>query len=383
MSKWQFLILINALAVVSACNRIPLTPPNSGQPQFGFNGTTWEGAFAHDEASGAWTFATDTVAPYIQYATTYSDYSSDEAWQLVYHRAVVANSVLWNPGVLEHRVQGTAGGSGQLSTSGVWSEWGDWTVNGEPVELDEGGALFWEADANGVVELAGELEWEYDGDDMEQRFEVVLEGLGGCDAAVLPGLLGVEVSDSDWQGVTWHFYPPSSDPGMTWHWVINGDEIEITEGPGALHVEMEGEDEADELEVRLVAVAEDNHPYGVFDVLYRASWEDNWDDEMEEWFYADLAPLTLNATEPSDWMELRYRSAAGDWYSSELLCDEADQPNWKFEVLEVLEPAQSSLYPIEERIEFSCALPLRLDGQWENPLNTVEVSGMWPVLPLE
>ena len=383
MSKWQFLMLINALAMLSACNRIPLTPPHSGQPQFGFNGSTWEGAFSHDEASGAWTFATDTVASYIQYATTYSDHSSGEAWQLVYRRVEGVSSVLWSPGVLEHRTQGSAFGSGQLSTSGVWSEWGDWMVNGASAELDEDGALSWVADANGVVELAGELEWEYDGDDMEQQFEVVLEGVSGCDAAVLPGLFGVEVSESDWQGVTWYFYPPSSDPGMLWHWVINGDEIEITEGPGALQVEIEGNNEANELEVRLVAEAADNHPYGVFDVRYQANWDDDWDDDMEEWFYADPAPLALNAAEPSDWMELRYRSAAGDWYSSVLLCHEVDQPNWKFEVLEVLEPAQSSLYPTEERIEFSCALPLRLDGQWENPLNTFQISGTWPVVPLD
>ena len=383
MNGQRLLIWALALVALPACNRIPLTPPDAGEPLFVFEGTTWEGAFLNDEASGAWSFATDTIAPYIQHAATYTDHAHGGAWQLVYHRAQPADSNPWSPGQVEHRAPSNASGNGQLLAEGSWLEWSEWSVNGEPMELDDEGGLLWMADANGVVELACELEWEIEGDAMEQEFEVVLEGLDGCDAQVLPGLFGVEIAESNGQGVEWHFSPPAVEPGMVWYWEINGEEFQTTEGPEGLDVDVVDVNEELEIEVRLFAVPEDNHPYGVFNVVYRASWEVNWEDGIEEWFYADPAPLTSNAAEPSDWMELRYRSAAGDWYSSELLCDEADLPNWKFEVLEVMEPAQSSLYPTEERIGFSCTLPLRPEGQWEDPLNTVEVSGTWPVMPLD
>lgn len=73
----------------------------------------------------------------------------------------------------------------------------------------------------------------------------------------------------------------------------------------------------------------------------------------------------------------------GNWLSSTLLCDEEELSQWKFEVFGVLPPAHNSAYSDEERIEFSCQLPLRNENQWQGSMQTIQLSGTWPIMALD
>lgn len=366
--------------LLSACNRIPLTPPHAGTPHFAFE-IDWQGStYNGDEASGAWLFSTDTTGGSVAHSTLFTDQSSGDQWELVFHQPLAAEAMDWQAGLLAHRPTESAASAGLLTADVPWVYAAEWSVNGVYVEPSADGVIEWEADAEGHVEIECDWELEIGDEELDQRIGVDLYGLNTCESAILPGPFTVEAGSG--ADNTWAFYPPVEDAGVVWRWIVNGDDEEITEGGSPLLVEF-NEDWASDFEIKLVAEEEDAHPYGQFEVRYRLDWsgyeeDDQWWDEV--WSGGGIG-ISAGSSEPTPWMELRYLPAGGSWHASELLCSEADQADWKFEINEVLAPEQTSLYPTEERIAFACALPLRLEGQWGEPAATAQLSGVWPVAP--
>lgn len=366
--------------LLSACNRIPLTPPATGLPHFAFE-IDWQGStYNGDEARGSWLFSTDTMGGSVAHSTLFTDLSTGDQWELVFHQPMTSEATDWQAGLLAHRPTGSAANSGSVSADVPWLIAAEWSVNGVYVEPGADGVIEWEANAEGHVEIECDWELEIGDGDLDQRIDMDLYGLNTCESAILPGPFMVEAGSG--ADDTWSFYPPVEDAGVVWRWIVNGDDEEITEGGSPLLVEF-NEDWTSDFEVRMVAEEEDAHPYGVFEVRYRLDW--SGDDEDDEWWDEVWSGggigISAESSEATPWMELRYLPVGGAWHASELLCSEADQADWKFEIHEVLDPEQASLYPTEERISFACALPLRLEGQWGEPVATAQLSGVWPVAP--
>lgn len=373
---------LTAGLLLGACNRIPLTPPVAGTPQFTFE-INWQGSsYNGDEGTGAWVFSTDTASDGLNHSTLYTDLTTGDQWELVYHEPLAATTTGWQVGVLDHRPSASTASTGMLTADVPWVNLAEWSVNGVYVEPSADGVIEWEADSVGHVEIECDWELEIGDEELDQRIDIDLYGLNTCESSVLPGPFAVQTgSDAD---NTWAFYPPVDDAGVVWRWIVDGDDEEVTEGGNPLFVEF-NEDWADDFEIRLVAEEEDAHPYGTFEVRYRLEW--SGDDEDDEW-WGDVwsgggIGIVSGGGDSTPWMELRYQPAGAAWQTSELLCSEADQANWKFEINEVLVPEQGSLYPTEERISFACTLPLRLEGQWEEPVATAQLSGVWPVAALD
>lgn len=384
MRNLTSLNLVLVALFFAGCNRIPLTPPTSGQPQFGFE-ILWGDVTARgDEATGAWNFAVDSVDAYVDHSVTYTDAVSGDVWELIYHRIPASPATQWSTGELAHRPLSNTVGTGSIDAPLTWQEWAVWTVNGLSVEPDFTGHLPWSADEDGNVTITCELEAYEGGDELEQEIEIEFQGLNTCDAEVLPRLFMVNPGNNPSEDM-WHFYPPTNQPNVTWKWIVNGDEVIITNGGEPMHLEPENDDWNNDMVVRLVAEEEDNHPYGIFEVVYRVSWEGGWDDDdWDEWIIAGAeVDIAMTHGLPTDWMELRHLPAGGVWYASELLCHEAAQPEWKFEITSVFDPESDGLYPVAEQIEFDLALPLRQEGQWSAVVSTAHLSGVWPVAAFE
>lgn len=374
-----FSILVLA-ALLSGCNRIPLTPPNAGTPNFAFQ-IEWQGStYTGDEGHGAWFFASDTALDEVLHSTLYVDEITGEQWELLIHQPFGEMAPPVQMGPVAHRPVVGAMNTGQVTFDEQLLYVAEWSVNGVDVDLSESGFIEWAAAADGVVEI--ECDWEVDLEDqeLEQRLNITLSGLNSCENAVLPGPFTIDAGFLSEEDANWAFYPPTDEPGVTWTWMVNGEYETLTEGGNPFLVEFDEDWESD-FEVKLVAEEEDGHPYGVFEVRYRLDWsgEAEYGDWWNEvWSYQGMGILA-SSTESTPWMELRHLPAGGSWHASELLCSEADQTNWKFEINEVLAPEQASLYPSEERISFACELPLRLEDQWGEPVSTVQLSGVWPV----
>lgn len=376
---------VNALSVLvlaallAGCNRIPLTPPDAGTPNFAFD-VQWLGtAFSGDEGRGAWIFTSDTSLNQVRHSNLYIDEITGDQWELVIHQSLGADVLQWQSGSVAYRPLDGVVNSGQVAFAESSLYAAEWSVNEVEVVPDESGMIEWTADANGSVEIECDWEVDIDGEELDQRLSLELSGLNTCGGAVLPGPFTVEPGTYE-EEETWAFHPPTSEPGVPWRWIVNGEYEEFTEGGNPLLVAFDDDWESD-FEVKLVAEEEDGHPYGVFEVRYRLDWSGEEDEDWwsEVWSYEGIAILA-NLSESAPWMELRHLPAGGTWHASELLCSEADQADWNFEISEVLAPEQGSLYPTAERIAFTCALPLRLEGQWSEPVTTAQVSGVWPVV---
>lgn len=360
------------LAVLESCKRVPLTPPNGWNPQFAFEGVFNGSAMEANESTGHWVHATDTLQGMVNHALQYAHEATGEVWELVYHVPVGDSTSVWAPGEIAHRPTFPEDMMGTATIPELWLAYGYWSVNGESAGS---ASVNWEANDDDALEIEIDVHWMDDEDDeFEQEVMVELEGLSGCSSLVLPNIPLVFI-----EGNTATIFPPVEDEGVAWAWEIENIDYQ-TVGNEPIVISIDENDEEVSLDIKLEPGGQ-NHPYGEFFVSRRFEWYADSAEDLPSELWGNLMVMP-GLTDATAWMELRYRDADGIWFSSSLMCEEADQEQWRFEVQSIQGVEGGSTFAGFEAMTFSCSLPLREEGVYSTDFVTASLAGTWPIQPL-
>ncbi len=343
------LAIVVAMLALSACNRIPLTPPIVSSYDEATMGTWDNDSIDFDAAEGIWTFGVEVGETHQEHWTTWTSNSDGSAWSLIYHIPQSESAVSpFGIGYWPHHPSSFAEDwDGLLHLSGA----------------SNGTLILQEQAIDSSELLSGVLDWQWpEGENWTfswsetfndsshwfiQEVDVQLAEREPCQ---LDWLREVFTAETDEYGENWELHPPTSPESLVWHWNINGIEQESF-GNETVQVTTDTES----LFVILSSGAGGDHPWGEFSC--QRSWE--WDDfETEFDAYIQHDFYWNRTTESTPWIELQHLTSDGLLYSSQMDCSNWEEELIYFEV-DGMEANQSSVgEPSDQWIDFRSHLEM-------------------------